>query len=338
VESSWKIAAVLLGTLTTCTVGGQEAMIPPPTYLRGTLHLQSGVPWKPPFPVYSKKPDVCSGRFLYMPCTNSVSDPLLSVWKINTENGEKETMFQVPLEFNEGYRFSTFAVAPKSGLVLEALSSEKTGEVFVLRFSEDGEYLSASRLDLPKFFLVESLAAFDTGQMFVSGYISIGAPEEQRGRQTVAIFSEDGELVRRLSGYDPSDKNAGVVDMESMTDRSVAMGEDGFLYYLRGKNVVVISSSGEVVRQFDVSRPEKDYAPVKVEFSEGVISISFMRELRNHQLAVLFRTYDATTGEILAEYTPGDDLTNTQLCYSRRGGYLFLGGSKGHTEFVRASP
>jgi hypothetical protein len=229
---------------------------------------------------------------------------MLPVWKINVDKGEKETVFQVPAEFQDGYRFATYAVSP-TGLLTEAVVNEKTGETELLRFASDGSYTSRARLSVPKFFHVEYLAIFDTEQMFIAGYVASGGPKALVGRPTVAIFSPDGELVKKISALQASQKKDSI-DPREISERSVAMGGDGNLYYLRGREVAVISPGGDLVRRLLIERPEKEYVPVKLDFSEGVVSVRFMKPMPKQVPTILMRTFDSNTGELLAEYSPGE--------------------------------
>jgi hypothetical protein len=314
------------------SANGQDATHP----LRTVLKVQSAVPFNPPMPPYSTQPVVCTDSSVYFPGADSPSDKALPIWRIDSRKGAKDALFEIPADLREDFEFTTYAVAP-AGTLVEAVMQRKTGEVLLLRFSSDGSFVSHTRLSVPKFFRVEQLALFDTDQMFVAGYVTRTGAKSLQYRPLVAIFSPDGELVRKISSQSATEKEE-LIDVGKMRNRAVTIGENGYVYYLAGPRVIVVSAAGKIEKKLAIDPPEEGYVPIKLDYFEGIISVTFMQDIKKQIPKIILRTYEADSGALVGEFIPGEGLTNTQWCYSRREGYLFFSKHEGRPAFVRAAP
>jgi len=271
------------------------------------------------------------------------------VWKFSPE-GRKLVEFAPPTDTDDAgkeFRMGEFTISPLGdfyALTYDGNSYHLTAwDYFLVSYASDGEASSKIHLNLPADFWVDRFAVFTSGEILVTGHYSSRAAEALRGRLRVLILQSDGTLVRevKLTGeaaakYEEwraskSPPAQGPILMEGAT-----MGEDGNAYLLRGTEVLVLSSQGKLLRTIPVSPPEPGFIAMEIQVSQGVLSVVF-NKVGHGRIKVMFRTFDASTGVLQAEYVPGPELSNVPpLCFNGAEGYTFLGKKDGKPALVRA--
>lgn len=261
------------------------------------------------------------------------------VWKISP-SGKKVTVFAAPTQSEKDFRLGDFAVGGDGSFYAVSYDyKDETEKYLLLRYGSDGEVSSRTRLQLPDHFLLDKIGVFASGNILVFGHLSDKAPEGLRNQPRVMLLLNDGTAAGdvRLSG-----KAAGKVE-ELLPRGSISMGDDGNAYLLRGEEVLVLSASGKLQRTIPVSSPATGFDPERLQISHGVLSVTFYKvgsgkdgKVKAGKIEVMFRTFDAFTGVVRAEYLPKAGLSNYQLCFNPDEGYTFLGQKDSKTVLMRA--
>lgn len=101
----------------------------------------------------------------------------------------------------------------------------------------------------------------------VAGYFESSADEALRGEPYVGLFDHSGRLVSRL--------NEAFDTVDTATIRSTihagcaTFGDDGYMYLLHDRSVLVITETGAVVRRIKFDKPDKDAIATKIAVSGG---------------------------------------------------------------------
>ena len=271
------------------------------------------------------------------------------VWKFSPE-GRKLVEFAPPTDTEDAgkeFRMGEFTVSGTGGFYALTYDGNATAvDYFLVSYASDGEVSSKTHLDLPANFWVEKFAVFASGDILVSGHYDRHATEALRGQRRLLLLQNSGALVGEvgLSGKaaakfeETTWSKKGTPVQGSIPQDSVAMGEDGNAYLLRGPEVLVISPLGKLVRSIPVSSPAAEFNADSIQLSHGVLSVTFVKPNfgKRTGIEVMFRTFDPSTGVVQTEYVPGPELSNVSFCFSAGEGYTFLGGKGQQTTLVRA--
>ncbi len=230
----------------------------------------------------------------------------------------------------DGVQLMDFAVAPSGG-VHELMQSQK--EVFVLDFDSDGDVKHRTRLEVPDHVEAKKLAVFDDGVMYFAGFFTRLAPVDQRGASYVALFESSGKLRTRLTGY-PAIKLA---ELGTKIPEGAALtAQDGNLYVLSPDKVTVVSENGDIVRSMPFTKPDPETSAVRLDVSEGLLSIVLAKTGKNHLEIRKYLVIYAVTGEKFGYYEASAELGNTDVCFSRTDGYAFTQGDNGQLKLINA--
>lgn len=271
------------------------------------------------------------------------------VWKFSPE-GRKLAEFAPPIDTEDAgreFRMGEFTVSSTGGFYTLTYDGNATVvDYFLVSYASDGEVSSKTHLDLPANFWVEKFAVFGSGDILVSGHYDPHATEALRGQRRLLLLQNSGALVGEvgLTGKaaakfeETTWSKKGTLVQGSIPQDSVAMGEDGNAYLLRGPEVLVISPLGKLVRSIPASSPAAEFNADSIQLSHGVLSVTFVKPNfgKRTGIEVMFRTFDPSTGVVQAEYVPGPELSNVSFCFSAGGGYTFLGKKDGKPALVRA--
>jgi len=242
----------------------------------------------------------------------------ISVLRISA-SGDDTTDYHLDAESAQKYVFNSFAVSP-SGTVF-VIAHGLDGSHVVLDFAADGSVRGTNRLETPRHLEVRNVGVFEDGAVLLSGYYNGRAPDKSVGKNYVAIYEPSGKLRVRLKGFGATD---GTKDMTQFREGSVAIGRDGFAYFLFRKEVVVLSSTGEVVRRIKFAAPRDRGLPTRLNISGGLLVVVISRNGFDSDLSREYLILDAATGEHLGRYKAGPEMQNQDVCFNESEGFTFL--------------
>jgi hypothetical protein len=193
-----------------------------------------------------------------------------------------------------------------------------------------------TRLEAPDHLHLQDFAVSDRGTALVAGYFDSNADAAMRGMAYVALFDHSGRLLRRFNEpYEAVDlSNVG----KSIQGGNAIFGDDGFIYLLHAKSILVLSESGVVVRRIKFDKPDPDAIPTKIAVSNGMAAIWLSKVDRESRITQQFLILNAETGEPFAIYTPSAEISHSNaLCFSRKEGFEFYTVESGRVKLVNAT-
>jgi hypothetical protein len=235
---------------------------------------------------------------------------------------ESPTIFQLPSELSTTTALMEFSIT-RSGRVW-FLDESKDGGHIVFGFNSNGDLNSRINIDTPKNLLANRFSVADDGIILVGGYYPEWAGGDTKGKTYLGIFDNSGTL-RKAFARDSLQEFDLEAAKSHIVENSVAAGSDGNFYFLQGDEIVVISEWGEFVRKLKVQRFQKSTLALRLDLSEGLISLEFYEEGEGGFLInPMFLIIDSATGEPYSRYSMPDGLeTGITLGFSRRSGYTF---------------
>ena len=183
--------------------------------------------------------------------------------------------------------------------------------VFLVKFSADGKL--ESRMPLaPPAFTPYYFVVFPEGEILVSGL--------QRPKMKIfnALYAADGFLLKRLSlpedqaideavrlgdnRYTPA---APISGNRAVSAGRLRLGDDGNAYLMRSTSpakVYVISSSGELLRSFELDPPDIGQTPMEMQLSGDRIAMEF-RHCSDQCETTELDLFDANTGKKVSGFS-----------------------------------
>ncbi len=266
------------------------------------------------------------------------SDP---VWKISPK-WDRYTEFSVPKELaEEEFKLGAFTVAP-DGTLFQVAYSSLNGQVLLLRFDSNGQVSSKTTLAVPERLAPQVVAVFPNGEILLSGRLDQETPAGGEVQRRVAIYAEDGrlqapvKLPNRKTAANATEKDETEAsapggeettqsDVSQLPRWAVAMSEDGNAYLLLGMQIFAVNARGEVSRTVALSDVPSGFEPTNIQVSHGILSVKFMKGRVGELIEqVRFRTIEAVTGIVQADYLPESELGTTQVCFTANEGYKFV--------------
>ena len=216
------------------------------------------------------------------------------------------------------------------------------GEVFVLKFSSNGQFDSKTELTFEKSFMPSQLVALTGGGYFISGTQNGDEPPVGNGGAVNAIFDDSGNLVRQISlkadsktkkGDSKSEKSHHRPEVENAAVRfgRALLGYDGNIYLMRASTppiVYVVSPSGKLVHTVKLQSPFEKGTPIALMMDGGRLAIEFSDPVAEDTSSTTVRVVNAQTGDKIADYRIAPELTEAVACYSDNK-FTFLGNSNG---------
>lgn len=232
---------------------------------------------------------------------------------------------------------------------------EHSAEVYVASFDRGGNFISNAKLDVP----VEpkAIAAFDSGELLVSGAVrSFNQPSEGQEPFT-GIFARDGFLLKKVdlprSTQIPhhsstiQDSGADLDGLDGTEMSSAGSAGDASVYLVQSQvempTFLLISSEGKVVRTIHITRPERSRLR-DVRFAAGKLLAMYMRtiQLPGNPKGVLatdseiFQVLNIENGEKIAEYERRRPFLGNLACYASDALTFLRVGENRRLELVRA--
>ncbi len=299
--------------------------------------------------------DSDSNVFFMPPAGRSLPNAVLSV----SSDGRKTTQFRLASapEFEKSEILS-YAVGRDDHLYV--LAAKDGGDFYIIRFERDGNFGSATKVEVATGTVLRHIAVTTGGNYFVGG-------SRQEGDNFIrvdfeGIFNGQGQLIApvklKLAKHETLESSLKVSDIPHLdaaqmskaekllqaVDLSfVRAGEDGTFYFSPfdpRSPVFVVSPSGEVVKQIHVASPrEPDFQLLDIKVSKGRLAVAYEGEPPQGGTApVVIYVYDVQTGKETAEFRHENWRIGTALaCYSPDTFTFISSDEHGNMRLVTAS-
>lgn len=235
-------------------------------------------------------------------------------------SGNESTLYKLPEEFADSTAFTDFSITPDGQVT--ALVEDEQGHSIRFDFDSEGDVSSHAQLDMPDQVAGDKIAVFPNGTMLFSGHYRRGAPPDVKGKRYLGLFQSSGKLLRRMS-----ETGMGDIDLDPpahhISEGAATIGKDGNAYLLTTNKVYVISASGQIERKILIGKPDGGFSAVGLQHSEGLLVVSFAKQGKPETL-FQYGVLNASTGEPLGRYAPTEETGNSNVCFSRRDGFLFV--------------
>ena len=234
--------------------------------------------------------------------------------------------------------FSAFSVTPQSD-IWELVEAPDGSRIEVFEFGQEQEAEHRARLDVPFAVHPEKFAVFENGQILFTGYYDRRAEAALKGTTYSALFAPNGKLIKTLD--DPSHEFTH--NPQKMYEGMSVRGDDNRVYFLQSNRVLVYSVTGEFLKELRFEKPAKELLTVRLDVSDGLLSIEFYKIFQKQTPRGLLRGFaafylilDATDSMVISYYIPDEELGNNSICFSRKQGYTFFRIENGMIKFVHA--
>jgi len=238
--------------------------------------------------------------------------------------------YSLPPEIQKNYNFYQFCVSP-DGTVWMLVNAGP--ELMAVSFGSDGEpkgttVLKVSWDDLN----IQDFAATSKGTLFISG-TGLG---KNKGRSIAALFNGDsGEQIKEIAAALRPENVLSSGDAIHKGDACV--GDDGNLYLLHDRQILVINPAGVVVRKAAFDKPLSTLLPVHIIVSSGYAAIWMNTPPDNtHHFQTSYLVVDTNSKNPATWYSNPPGIKLAAVNFSRNDGFEFLVGEKGQYKLVRA--
>lgn len=231
-------------------------------------------------------------------------------------------VFKLPPDAPEGAMFGAFNVTPAGRLWVVAF--DRQGKIFGYRFSRDGTVAGRVHFEAPVYLQPELFAAFDNDFFLLQGSFAKAAGPQFAGKKFAGLFGPGGVHIRELQIKQLAATDAA---KKRLPEGAISVGSDGNAYLLLPEKILVISQSGQVLRELPFRKREQEDRAGNLYVSGGLVVIALFRarhtEIETHLLAL-----DANTGDEYGYYEPSPELGNNPICFSRDQGVTFMRRNK----------
>jgi hypothetical protein len=252
-----------------------------------------------------------------------------------SQSGNESLQYKLPDEFADSTYFRDFSVTPGGDVV--ALVVDSKFHPIVFSFNSDGQVSTHARLDAPDKMEAERITVFPNGTLLLSGRYIREAPAAVAGKGYVALFHPSGKLLKNLDWLAEKTK----IDPPSpgnIPDGGLTVGQDGNVYLLSSSKVLVITPSGKIQREIKFTKPAPEFSADGVQYSEGWLAISLVKRAQpdKPEMQAQYLVLNAQDGSPLGLYEPTEETGNSNLCFSRRDGFLFSKYENKRVKFITA--
>ena len=237
-----------------------------------------------------------------------------------TQSGKESTLYKLPDEFAQSTSFTDFSVTPDGNV--KGLVEDEEGHSLVFDFDSDGNVSRHVRLETPEDVAGMHIAEFANGTLLFSGFYRKTAKGDMGGRRFVALFQASGKLLKRLD-QNMDDEKVDFPGVGHLQEGGAAIARDGNIYLLATGRVLVISPSGQIARTIPFSKPGREFSAVRVQYSDGLLVVSFAK-IGNPEAVYRYLVINAWDGTPVGLYEPTQETGNTNVCFTRRDGFVFL--------------
>ena len=235
-----------------------------------------------------------------------------------SSSGTETTLYKLPEEFAKTTAFMDFSVSPNGNVTV--LVENHEGHSLTFDFDSEGKVSSNAQLEIPEQVAGEHIAVFSNGTRLFAGHYRRDAPSDLKGKRYVGLFQASGKLLKRLNEVDKetrTEEQAG-----HLPDGATTIGADGNIYLLTSDKVLIISASGTIQKKIAFTKPNPDFSAGRVQFSEGLLAISFAK-IGKPETIFQYLVVNASTGEPFGLYVPTVETGNNNVCFTRHDGFVF---------------
>jgi len=240
-----------------------------------------------------------------------------------SQSGNQSTLYKLPDKFAESMAFVDFNVTP--GGDVNALVEDEDGHAILFAFDSEGNAKDHVRLQLPEHVAGRHIAVFPSGTVLFSGYYRSDAPADVVGNAYVGLFQPSGKLLKKLGHLN---EKIATPEKGNPAEGGTTVGRNGNVYLLTANKVLVISPSGRIEKEITFTKPGPEFSAVRVQYSEGLLAISFAKPGKDQVVLYQYLVLNASDGSLLGLYEPTEETGNSNVCFSRHDGFLFLTGDK----------
>jgi hypothetical protein len=269
------------------------------------------------------------------------------VLRVSSDGQHKQAFSLLAATGFENATITSFAV-DQDGRVALAVWGPKVNDGHILRFKSDGTFDSDATIKTGSR-NASQIAIFSNGNLLASGTEDLPGGGTTRPRDDVPftqVLDDVGNVLKDLklpgdyTPPDPSDpafkKSFGKQPVE-ITQGDVVSGGDGYVYLTRRfaePIVYVIGPDGSLARTLKLAPPEpRARQQGGIYYSAaagGQLALEFWAKPPGSDGGVrLISTYNAETGERLADYEAPLGIGRSLACFSPNG-FTFLGSSSQH--------
>lgn len=207
--------------------------------------------------------------------------------------------------------------------------------LYVLTYRDASSEPKRTRLEAPEAVEPANFAVWSSGAVVLSGNYGSQA-DKLRGKPYAAEFAPSGKLLRLLG------TNAAEADFSGKTvpraaEAAAGFDDAGYLYFIAGDEVLVMSESGEIARRFKPPLPADGFRMTKLEVAKAQLAIWFHQSSSKSgiQIKTYFEILDPVSGEVRRSYEPDPELGPAALCFTGDS-FLFLGRTQGRWQILTA--
>jgi hypothetical protein len=275
------------------------------------------------------------GNIYIRPIAQKVNPTLAPIIRIS---GDGQHMTQVDLsgvpEIQAGADISIhdFAIGQNGSVFVLGAIGTKKKEYYTAVIEIDTDNKSTSLIHVDTKMSPLQIAALPSGRFLLSGVVhtteTSGKDWKQSSQVQTAIFDGQGTLVKEIEMTgdvkipdlnstqkeypDPKTLVAGLAEL--------AVGEDGTMYFMREgakPKIWVISATGEVLRQFEVTKPVGNEVPTMF-YAGGRLAFAYslFEPNDNSRTYLLVRIVDPEDGRVLWDYIGRDAAAGLPVCFS----------------------
>ncbi|MGB6134665.1 MAG: hypothetical protein WBG54_23005 [Acidobacteriaceae bacterium] len=300
---------------------------PQPILFPTTLDIFSSTPLSvPPFGYFGAAQCDASGR-MYFAAGNPLAADVtyLSI----SSDGQQENVYSLPKAVLDAPHNVSFYAAGDGEM--HFLVVQPGVSVTWLRFDKDGRLSGTEVLPVPTNIDVNSFAVTPEGYLLLLGYHPLTtAHGADDGSSYRAIFDINGKRIATLS----QEKESSGTDPSNGPSQEAVTAWGGNFYWIDGQSIVVMDTTGNVVRSLPFSMPSKTARVLGLHLSGGLAEITFLDIKARPQTRYLI--VNAATGDAYGIYLPPEGEPMNLVCYDAKEGFTFLGVMGGHLSLVQA--
>ncbi len=252
-----------------------------------------------------------------------------------SHDGNSGSTYKLPSDFVDKTYFQSFFATPDGSLYV--LVQQSVTDFLVFAFSSDGKAGEPVRIETPGHMRVQNFAVFNDGSILVSGYFNQNANSKLQGEKYAGIFDQSGKLRKRFP-----QGTMGSVDVKPrlsyIPDGAAAVGEDGNLYLLGSDEILVISSSGQVVRRIKFKKPDAETAVSRFNLSKGLLAITLSKVDKRNQIQRQYVVMSASSGDVLGWYIPSAETGSNDVCFNNTDGFIFMESDESNQMYLVTAP
>lgn len=251
-----------------------------------------------------------------------------------SSDGKEGKVLTLSGEFSDPalYAFANFSVTPDGDLYILTAHAARH---YLFGFGSDGSMKSPVTLMVPDKVMNDKIVVFEDGGSLFYGFYTSEASSKLAGKSYVALLDASGQVRKELNAS-VNETLTDVNKIGDLHDGGIAIGEDGNVYILTSKEIVVLSQSGDVVRRLTFEKPDPKSLALNLYMSGGLAVVGLSKIEAEREVRKDFLVLDASTGKPMGLYEPSADIGFSDVCFSRNEGFTFMRMEKGQRTLLIA--